>query len=105
MFSESSASWLRPWLPTIDKFPSPEVQSSDCQYFLVLDSSFELSLSAFFSTLGVRAVLSLFFFFFSLPCIRSRTLLQSFLIILGPGGFFHERPAMQQQSRSFAERS
>ena len=42
---------------------------------------------------------------FSLLCVRSRLLLQSFHIILGPGGFPHERIAMKQQSRSLAERS
>ena len=34
-------------------------------------------------------------FLFSLPCVRSRELLQSFLIILGPGGFLHQRIAMK----------
>ena len=45
------------------------------------------------------------FCLFSLPCVRSRESLQSFLIILGPDGFPHERIAMKQQSRSLAERS
>ena len=39
----------------------------------------------------------------SLP--YSRKLLQSFLIILGPAGFLHERIALKQQSRSLAELS
>ena len=33
---------------------------------------------------------------FSLPCIRTRELLQNFLMILGPGGFHRERIAMKQ---------
>ena len=36
-------------------------------------------------------------FLFSLPCVHSRELLQSFLIILGLGGFRHERIAIKQQ--------
>ena len=51
-----------------------------------------------FNTFGFELSSS---FLFSLPCVRSHELLQSFLIILGPGGFLlHERIAMKQQSRS-----
>ena len=42
---------------------------------------------------------------FSLPCVRSRVLLQRFHMILGPGGFHQERIAMKQQTRSLAELS
>ena len=41
----------------------------------------------------------------SLPCVRSRELLQSFLMILGPDGFTYGRTAMKQQSRSLAEQN
>ena len=130
-FSKSSAFWLLPWLPT-SRVTSPvvsegqltksyknrkvpgeicgscpesavlELQNSSrltnlivlrCNHRIVDDLWVWIDLPSTllqqeFHTLGVR-----------------HALLQSFLIILGPGGFHHEKSAMKQQSRSLAERS
>ena len=54
-----------------------------------------------FNSFGVRAVLACSFL---VPCVRSRELLQSFLIILGPS-FFTMKTAMYHQSKSLGELS
>ena len=89
-----------PRLVRIDEHHNLEVQSWDCRRpWIALRSRLP---QRDFNTFGVRAVLTLFFL---VTCVRSRVLLQSFLMILGPGGFPHERIAMKEQSRSLAERS
>ena len=92
-FSELSASWLRPWLPT----SRVTLHGNFCRATHGWSQEWESARTDLFVASTACS--------FSLFCARSHVLLQSFVTILGPSGFLQERIAVKQQSRSSGERS
>ena len=81
----------------VDENHNLEVPSRDCRRFLGVDGPSEPPPSAGFRLLAhASCLLSAF----PLGRLFAGKLLQSFLMILGPTGFLHERIAIKQQSRS-----
>ena len=92
-----------PSLVLIDVHHNLEVQSWDCRRSLGLDGTFS-AVSLTKTSIPLEQELSSPRLF-SIPCIRSRELLQKFLMFLGPGSFHRERIATKQQLRSLTELS